>query len=355
MRIIVKTPIDVRVGAPLLSAPTYQHIAVGSEIEVDGNLYDGDVIGEICKWYKDAIGNYYWSGGAEAKVRLLLRTENWWLDSLNIPSIWEKYQEKGNKAKIAILDSGYNTRNTDITNGVVESKIFFESVAGKTITIDDTLGHGTHCASIIGGRNLNNITGCAPESELYIAKICSQGSVRNYSIIIDAIKWAIDKKVDIISISYGGENPNDGLKNIIDVAVNCYNILVVASIGDTVQYSSNKPCFPALYQNCIAVGATNQSKKISNVTILDKKTEINAPGESIYGYMLSKIPEPQSGTSQAAAIVSGVCALAISHFKNSGKAYTVQTIRDLITKNADSIINNPTQKLISPVKIFQNL
>jgi len=355
MRIVVKTPIDVRVGAPLLSAPSYQHIAAGSEIEVDGSLYNGDTIDNIHKWYKDLAGNYYWSGGVEAKIRLLSITRNWWVDSLNITSIWEKYEEKGNKAKIAILDSGYNIKNSDIASGVVESKVFFESVAGKAITIDDTLGHGTHCASIIGGRNSNNITGCAPESELYIAKICSQGSVRNYSIIVDAIKWAIDKRVDIISISYGGENPNDDLKNIIDLAVNSHNILVVASIGDVIQFSSNKPCYPALYPNCIAVGATNQSKKISNVTILDKKIEINAPGESIYGYMLNNIAEPQSGTSQAAAIVSGICALAISHFKNSGKKYTVQTIRDLITQNADVIIDNPTQKLISPVKIFQNL
>jgi subtilisin family serine protease len=354
MKVTVNTNLNVRVGKPSVNAPCYQYLAPGSILEVDGKLYKGDSYDGIDTWYKDGAGNYYWSGGVDKNLEPIIGYPDWMLD-LKIPEIWKDYQEYGSMAKIAVLDTGFDINNPDIVNGVKDYKFFFQSTSGNPISINDSLGHGSHCSSLIGGKNIFNLTGCAPQSELYIAKICEQGSVKSYSTIVDAIKWAIEKQVDIISISYGGESPNDTLKATINTAVNDHNILVIAAIGDVIENSANKPCYPALYDSCLAVGATNKSNRISSVTILNNKTEINAPGENILGYMLDKITETQTGTSQAAAIVSGICALIISRHKNLGKNYTVNTIRKLIIQHFDNITDSPNQKLISPIKIFQNI
>jgi subtilisin family serine protease len=313
------------------------------------------------KWYKDRDGYFYWGGGLiEIESIPIVRIAPikagppsilpGWINSLGIDQIWNTTQGEG--VKIAILDSGYNVNILDLSEAVIDSKVFFTSVAGNPVTINDTFGHGSHCASLIGGRNKITFTSCAPKAHLFIAKICSEGSVRSFSIMVDAIKWAIQKQVDIISISYGGETSDAELEAIIKTAVHDHNILVVASIGDKFEGSANFPCFPALYNDCLAVGATNDQGQIADVTVIDDKTEINAPGKDIFGYTKSMTPEKMSGTSQASAIVAGICALMISQHKKKGKTYTVSQIRNLLVQHSN-IIPSTNQKIIAPLKIFK--
>ena len=331
-------------------------------------VHPAELNGATERWYRDRDGYYYMG-------RWLIETEEipspevvkevkaapvkaappsvlpGWLTSLGIDQLWNKTQ--GENVKIAVLDSGYNVNNTDLSEGVIDSKVCFTPAAGRKVTINDTFGHGSHCASLIGGRNKMAFTASAPLCDLFIAKICSQGSVSNYSVIITAIQWAIEKKVDIISISYGGESSDAALENIIKSAVHDHNILVIASIGDAFEGSANLPCFPAMFQDCMAVGATDDQGQLAAVTILNNKTEINAPGNDITGYTLSTDLAKLTGTSQAAAIVAGICALIIAHFKKNGKPYTVNQLRNLVAQNSDPVAGHPTQKLISPLKIFQ--
>lgn len=351
MKAIVTCILNRRIAsstnAPTAGAP----LNVGDVIEITDSV-EGETVEGNALWYKTTDGCYVWSGGVStANPQDQANSYSWWIDALCIPEIWRNYNEYGEKAAVAILDSGYNVNNSDVAEGVKCSGIFFKSANGTPIAINDSYGHGSHCASLIGGRNIKNITGCAPLSELYIAKICSQGSVKSYTSLVTAIQWAIDNRADIISISYGGEDPDEDLERMINSAVNEHNILVIASIGDT--QTSNLPCYPASYSNCLAVGATNEKNEISAISIVNDKTEIYAPGENIMGYWLGNTPEAKNGTSQAAAIMSGICALIVSRHKKLGKSYTVNSIRNLIIQNADFISEN--QKLISPIKIFKNI
>ena len=58
MKVTVKDYLNVRVGKPSVNAPCYQYIAPGSEIEVDGKLYTGDMYDGSDQWMKDEGGNY---------------------------------------------------------------------------------------------------------------------------------------------------------------------------------------------------------------------------------------------------------------------------------------------------------
>jgi subtilisin family serine protease len=309
-------------------------------------------------WYKDRDGHFYWGGGLEVTDGALAAFEvaealplPWWITQSGLDKIWDI--TKGENTKIAVLDTGYNRSITDLTEAVKDSKVFITSISGNPIPIDDKFGHGSHCASLIGGRNKNNITGCAPLSNLYIAKISSQGSVSSFKNIINAIQWAIEQKVDIISISYGGETNDADMEAAIKKAIQEHNIVVIAAIGDVITNGANLPCFPALLSDCLAVGATNKLNQIAPITVLSDKTEINAPGEQIPGYALTNTTELMKGTSQATAIVAGICALIISRHKSLGKNYTVSSIRNLILNAADPVVDHPNHKLINLGKIFQ--
>lgn len=317
----------------------------------------------IGKWYKDRDGYFYWGGGvmeigltfpvSELEVVEALDRIPAWITNLGLDQIWPL--TKGENVKVTVLDTGYNSSIPDLTNGVKGSGVFIQSVSTTAITIEDKNGHGSHCASLIGGRNINFITSCAPNSDLYIAKISSQGEISDYSNIVHAVQWAIDHEMDIISISSGGESNDQAMEAIISQAVNIHNIVVIAAIGNVEQFSTNKPHFPALLKDCIAVGATNNQHQISTVTIFSPKTEIHAPGEDISGYSLSTAPVPLTGTSQSTAIVAGICALTISRHKALGKTYTAKSIRELIINTANLITDHPVQREIAPMKIFQHL
>jgi len=351
VKVIVKDKyLNVRIGRPSVNARCIQYLSPGSEIEVEDKLYEGDKYDGISIWYKDEINNYYWSGGMKS-LSAQPSTVTWWISQLKIEDIWKKYNEFGVKAKVAVLDTGYNVNNPDISKAVIESTVLIPSHNG----INDVQGHGTHCASIIGGRNESHVTSCAPKAQLFCGKISEKGSLTKYAFLVEAIKWAIAKGVDVISISSGGEGKDADLEKIIQEAVNTHNIVVISSIGDFIEDAANPGLYPALYKECIAVGATNEEKKLSKYSVVNGKTEINAPGERIEAYLLQNFPEPVNGTSQSTAIVAGICALIISRMKTIGKKYTVTEIKKLLTDHAEPVTGNPNHKLISPLKIFENI
>lgn len=312
------------------------------------------------KWKTDSDGYYLWAGGLQTHVDPKISdisSADWWFEALQIPLIWEVYEEFGKNAKVAILDTGYDVSNPDIAEAVKDQKVCFSLRSGTKVTINDNDGHGTHCASLIAGRNKRARTGCAPLAELYIAKIASS-SLKSWMSLIEGIIWAIEKRVDIISISFGGEDKNEDvekLEKIIKKAVNEHNILIIASIGDTAKGSANKPCYPALFQDCLATGATNKQNEISYITVNHPKTQVNAPGENITAYWLNGELISKDGTSQSTAIVAGVAALIISRHKRIGKTYTPEQIRKLIVSHGTRIEGINTQSLISPLNIFKNL
>jgi major intracellular serine protease len=276
-----------------------------------------------------------------------------WMDLLQLPTIWDV--EKGGKACVAVLDTGYNTSNNEIKGNVFDQHISIQNPTVK-IDINDNNGHGTLCASLIASQNRNFIVGCAPEAQLYIAKISDQQELR-FKFLIDGIKWAIQKKVDIISISYGAQKDDEDLHNAIKEAVIENNILIIAAIGNNdPERGQSGGDFPALYPECLAVGAIDNTNHLSLVTKRNPKTEINAPGEGIIAYLKGSAPEATpNGTSQATAIIAGICALIISRHKVLNKSYTVKSIKDLIAENFEPVEGVDGQKLISPSKIFSKI
>lgn len=169
-------------------------------------------------------------------------------------------------------------------------------------------------AGTIGAsQNGQGVVGVAPLCSLLILKALNKKGQGTEEDIAKAINYAVRKKVNIISMSLGSTEETPLIHEAIKKAVES-NILVVCaagnegdSDGDTEELS-----YPAVYSECISVGAVDYSKNIARFTNSNKSVDLVAPGVSIMSsYPNNKYANLQ-GTSMATPHVSGALALIIN-------------------------------------------
>lgn len=199
------------------------------------------------------------------------------------------------------------------TNGVDDDgNGFVDDVSGwsfpdNNARFEDHHGHGTHIAGII--RSI------APDAKLLIVKYYdprAPGSA-NLANLIQAVKYAVRMRADIINYSGGGFTASLEEKRAIMEAQK-RGILVVAAAGNEASNSDVHPFYPADYKlsNILSVTAHDPRFRIlssSNYGV--HSVDLAAPGL----HVVSSIPHGQwaemSGTSQATAAVSGAAALVL--------------------------------------------
>ncbi|MFT6923798.1 MAG: subtilisin family serine protease [Crocinitomicaceae bacterium] len=217
---------------------------------------------------------------------------------------------RGKEIKVAILDSGINLEHVAFKDARIECDRTAESYSGTT----DRTGHGTHLAGIIAA-NTEDLTGIAPDAELFISKITTN-QANNYSVkdFIRGLSWAIQiAKVDVINLSFAlpSIGNNAEITALLDEA-NAANIIVVASAGEnSILKSSEEFFFPALFNQCIAVGGISASfqRKYPDA-ILSNHLDFFMPKNKIVS--CSNIGSqyiPKKGSSMSTAFVSGLVCL----------------------------------------------
>lgn len=361
MKVTIKEYLNVRVGKPSVNAPCYQYLAPGSIIEVDGKLYEGDKFEGNNLWVKDLQNNYYWSGGIiETLVSSQSKITFSWFKELKIEEIWQKYNSKGKNVTVAILDTGLNLKNKDFEALTPEQYYVVPSMAQYDVcnTINDLVGHGTRCASIVGARNkLNFNIGIAPEIKLLIGKISCEKEIPIEKELLDTIQWAVNKGAEIISISYSFNlpNPTDFEEKLAKIVQN-KEVFIFASSGNKETTDDNwesKELFPAMSKYCISVGASYQGE-VHKMTRQNSRTTIHAPGIQIESYGLSETPNPENGTSFSTPIVAGVMALAISYLKSKNKNWTSEQLITTLYQTGDNT-QFENKKIINPSKLFSTI
>ena len=281
-----------------------------------------------------------------------------WFMELGIEGIWSKYDEYGDQAQVAILDTGYDQNNPDLPVPIA-SKIFVKKALPAT-SIQDKIGHGTFCTSLIAARNKSVNIGVAPQCKTLIGKVSLAGELQDVSTIIDGIDWAIQSGADIISISMGkplkDQNQVQQLQTRFNQLLQNQNVLIFAACGDSDSGQIiSKEFYPASLDNCVSIG-TVQNDLIHNITVRSNKTILYTVGIDIEGYALNNVIEKQSGTSMSVPIIAGIMALAVSltKKKNNGKWESHDLLRKLI-QTGNSIVNLPDLKIVNPQQFFQSL
>jgi subtilisin family serine protease len=293
-----------------------------------------------------------------------------WFTNLGITDIWQNFS-KGAGVTVAVLDTGYDINNSDLSPAVAGVTNLDGStpalVFGQTNNplINDGVGHGTFCGGTISNRNTKFQVGVAPESRLLVAKLSKDGSLdpTGVEVILDGIEWAINNQAEVISISMGklpSELPPtpgylDGLQTRLNTILAGRQVLVFAACGDNpIDQVFNSEIYPASFSGCVSVGSTD-SGELAQVTMLSDKTIIHAQGVSVEGYFGSLTPTPQTGTSMSTPIVTGVAALAVSYLKAKNGSWNAATLLQDIYATADPITGSATRKLLNPANLFGKL
>jgi subtilisin family serine protease len=226
----------------------------------------------------------------------------------------------GAKTLVAVIDSGIDRNHPEIATAVKDS---FDAggVNGEPAV------HGTAVAGIIAAHA--ELTGIAPQAHILAvrafsstdANTAARGTTYN---IRAGIEWAELHDARIVNMSFAGPQDPALSRELADGARR--GVIFVAPVGN--EGNSAKSLYPAADQNVIAVTATDRSDRILKDANHCPANCVAAPGVDIlvaepgdaYGFL--------SGTSMAAAHVSGVVALLLDTQPDLGP----KAVRDLLFK-----------------------
>lgn len=212
----------------------------------------------------------------------------WNLKLVNVIPAWR--YSKGENIIVAVIDSGIVFGKDLDPARFVPGYDFVAQPRKEIATAADSIdlnGHGSHVASTMG-QTSNNKYGFAGISDAKLMPLRVFGRyerTRNArtSTIVDAINYAVEKKVDVINLSLEGiqeEITTDG--SSIQQAIRRANeegIVVVMAAGNK---NRNTVTFPQLTKyEVIEVGAYDEKGKRASYSNYGEKVDIYAPGGSI--------------------------------------------------------------------------
>ena len=356
MKVTVTKYLNVRVGKASLNAPCYQYLAPGSELEVDGKLYEGDVYDGNDQWYKDEAGNYYWSGGvktSEVKVinsnTLSEKKFDWWHEKFDIPKVWELLGTQGEGTRVTVIDSGLDPNSeyfkyTDVDGtGVVDEKYI------------DTFGHGTCVASIICG-NGDSFIGIAPQASLYVIKFYNSYPPKPSDLIKALEKVPKDSASVVISSGFlkqditneEFEQMNKAIKSVSE------HSLVICSVGDDYNHDDNPfQRYPSAYQETLSIASINEQGEISLFSTKSSKVSLSAPGENVKMININNKLSTGSGTSFSAPFIAGLVALIKSKHKNYKPSDIAEKLISHCEPKKDQLLYGAG--IINPIKTIKQL
>lgn len=274
-------------------------------------------------------------------------SQAWGLSKSNAQKAWE-LSTGDRRIVVAVIDTGVDVRHEDLAsnlwtnpgetgldaqgrdkanNGIDDDgNGFVDDVHGwnfvsNTKDLTDNHGHGTHIEGIIGAAagNGKGIAGVAPRVSMmtlkyYDPKAPNTDNLRN---TINAIRYAIRMKADIINYSGGGTEFSQDEKNAIEEARK-QGILFVAAAGNERSNSDKFKYYPADYglSNIISVTAIDpRTEVLSSSNYGTETVDLAAPGQNILSTLPGNQYGPMTGTSQATAFVTGAAVLIKAHKK----------------------------------------
>ena len=220
-----------------------------------------------------------------------------------MPEVWARTTGSPDVV-IATVDTGVDASIQDLQGQLVPG---WDFVANDAVP-RDTVGHGTHVASVMAaaGNNGTGSPGTAGAAAIMPVRITKDGNATGPQIA-QGVYWAIAHGARIITIGL-----NSGDANFDEAAAMRYarekGVLVIASAGNT---GTTALRYPASYPGVLPVAATNDSNLLYFWSSRGTWVPLAAPGcqlvlDSAVG------PGTLCGTSFTPAVVAGIAGLMLS-------------------------------------------
>lgn len=297
----------------------------------------------------------------------------------------------GRGVTIAVLDSGFWEHNAlqRATDGKRRVLARYDAIADMTpAQMTDESGHGSHMSSIIGNSSATVITGkhtasvsykgVAPDANLIPIKVVDARGNADYLDILRGLQWVLDNhksyNIRVLNVSLAATPRFDYWDDPINQAVFKLwqaGITVIAAAGnDGPEYSTIGS--PGNNPYVITVGAVTDSwtpmdrsddyipdfSSRGPTAVGHIKPDIVAPGGHITGlvppdstlarespdYVLPNGDFVSTGSSQAAALVSGIAALLLQ----VEPSLSNNDIKCMLTRTAEPAINPDGRLAYSP-------
>ena len=280
-----------------------------------------------------------------------LMGKKWDLKQIKAEEAWIKFSKGSRDIVVAVIDTGIDVTHPDLAdniwknpreipgnkkdddgNGYVDDIHGWNFVAHNN-RVNDTHGHGTHIAGIIGAVGGNNIglSGVAPKVSLMALKYYdpNDNGKNNLKNTVKAIEYAVQNGAHIINYSGGGLEPNPKEKSAIRKA-EAKGILFVAAAGNEGSNIDNKTSYyPARYpfNNILPVTATDTSDQVLNSSNYGKTVHESAPGRNILSTLPGGKYGHMTGTSQATAVATGSAVLIMAYYKNKTARFALKHLK----------------------------
>jgi subtilisin family serine protease len=267
--------------------------------------------------------------------------EQWGPACVDAEAAWE-FVPENHDVIVAIIDTGIDISHVDL-HANINRDLDWDFVNNDDRPKDD-MGHGTHCAGIIGALTDNGV-GIAGSAQVTLVglKALSQFGIGFTSNIVGAIFHAGDIGADFVNMSLGGTSSIASMHDAIQ-QVTAQGTQVIAAAGNSGNQVKN---YPAAYPEVVGVSAltTDCAHLASFSSYGTENVELCAPGDKIFSTLpdhqtwwnlmglLPKNYGEMSGTSMACPAVVGVAA----GYKAYDPSLSSADVRALLSLYADDL------------------
>ena len=229
-------------------------------------------------------------------------SRQWGMKMIGMEAAWQSGLT-GAGVRVAVIDGGVYTNTGEFGDRLLPGR----NMLGEGQSTEDSNGHGTFIAGIIGASKDNGvgIAGIAPGATIIPIKTSDDGSTQD-GVSAQAIYAAVDEfHCDVINYSSGAKQLSSGIREAVSYAVS-KGVIIVCSTGND---GSTTLYYPGALEDTIGVGSINKGMERSSFSHRNKSIFVVAPGEDVYSLGQSGSVRSSSGTSFSAPFVTGLAAL----------------------------------------------
>jgi len=234
----------------------------------------------------------------------------------------------GDDVLVAVIDSKVDAAHADLA-GVVADEL--DLVGGAA----PAHSHGTAMAGAIAAHS--KLLGVAPKVKLLVVRAFSGSGDSAQATTFNVLKgldWAASKNARVVNMSFAG--PSDSLlRDMLDKA-SAHGMVLIAAVGNAGPKSP--PLYPAADAHVIGITATDAQDKLLPQANRGAQVAVAAPGVDVMVVAPDGAYTLTSGTSVAAAHVSGVAALLLAR----DAKLTPAQVRGTLIRTAHPIAGNKT-------------
>ncbi|MGN0301578.1 MAG: S8 family serine peptidase [Anaerotardibacter sp.] len=276
-------------------------------------------------------------------------SNQYYLSSIGAYKAWD-YAKANNNVTVAVLDTGVNLKHPDLATNI-DIQNAYDITTMTTLSSSgvanngDANGHGTLVAGVIAAQadNAEGIAGVSYNATILPIKVFDNNNKTTTADLIAAYGY-LDELIDLgktdnlrvinLSLGYYSDTQTESDKALQDAIKTMRNengVLTVCAGGNS---SSNSPCYPSDFDECLSVASLNEDGSLVSG---GSGKDIAAYGVNVLSTNASGSYSCASGTSMAAPQVAASAALLWAADSSLSVSEVVSTLTSSSNKDVASV------------------